>query len=289
MDKTNPSIFYESVQYVKITSFFRCFRMRILITNDDGINARGLWSLVERLKEIGDITVIAPDREQSGVGTSISFHHPIRLTRIHEKIPGIDTYTVEGTPADSVIMAIRVVMKDGIDLVVSGINQGPNCGYDVFLSGTVGAALQGFFYSIPSIAVSMDSFDDSHFETGAAVASSVADYVISNKIKGKMLLNVNVPSLPLSGIRGIEVTRLGEKAYSAGIDTGNDGRHDYYWIRHRGADINAGDGTDMGALKSKKISVTPLRFSRTEWDIDIVDDIVRFVGERLLEKKSVVK
>ena len=119
--------------------------MRILVTNDDGINADGLWTLVAQLKEVGDVTVVAPDREQSGVGTSISFHNPIRLTRIHEKIRGIDTYSVEGTPADSVIMAVKVVMKDGIDLVVSGINQGPNCGYDVFLSGTVGAALQGFF------------------------------------------------------------------------------------------------------------------------------------------------
>jgi 5'-nucleotidase len=258
--------------------------MKILVTNDDGINADGLWALVGRLKDAGHVTVVAPDREQSGVGTSISFHHPIRLTKIHEKIRGIDTYSVEGTPADSVIMAIRVVMKEGIDLIVSGINQGPNCGYDVFLSGTVGAALQGFFYSIPSIAVSMSSFDDSHFETGAGVAAEVARYVVLHKIKGKMLLNVNVPSVALEKIKGVEITRLGEKTYSAGVETGNDGRHDYYWILHRAADVGAGSGTDTGALKHNKISITPLRFIRGEYDTGFVHDLALDVEKRLLNK-----
>ncbi|MBN1375240.1 MAG: 5'/3'-nucleotidase SurE [Dehalococcoidia bacterium] len=260
--------------------------MKILVTNDDGINADGLWSLVSHLKNIGQVTVVAPDREQSGVGTSISFHHPIRISRIHEKIPGIDTYTVEGTPADSVIMAIRVVMKEGIDMIVSGINQGPNCGYDVFLSGTVGAALQGFFYSIPSIAVSMNSFDDPKFETGASVAAAVADYVIKHKIKGKMLLNINVPSLPVREIKGVEATRLGEQIYAAGIDTGNDGRHDYYWILHRGTNMDAVDGTDMWALKNNKISITPLRFNRGEYNTDFVNQMVPVIARRILDKNK---
>jgi 5'-nucleotidase len=257
--------------------------MRILVTNDDGVNADGLWALVEQLKEIGRVTVVAPDREQSGVGTSISFHDPIRLTKIHEKIPGIDTYSVEGTPADCVIMAIRVVMKEGIDMVVSGANQGPNCGYDVFLSGTVGAALQGFFYAIPSIAVSVGSFIEPHFETGAKVAAMAAKYVVAHKIKGKMLLNVNVPSVPLQKIKGVEVTRLGGKTYSAGIEIGNDGRHDYYWIMHRGADVDAGSGTDMGALKHNKVSITPLRFIRGEYDTKFVPDLAQEIERRLLK------
>lgn len=259
--------------------------MKILVTNDDGINADGLWALAGQLKETGRVTVVAPDREQSGVGTSISFHHPIRLTRVHDKIPGIDTYTVEGTPADSVIIAIRVVMKAGIDLIVSGINQGPNCGYDVFLSGTVGAALQGFFYSIPSIAVSMSSFIEPHFETGAKVAASVAGYVVSHKMKGKMLLNVNVPSVPLDKLKGVEVTRLGEKTYSAGVETGNDGRNDYYWIKHRGKDVGAGPGTDMGALKDNRVSVTPLRFIPGEYDTGFAKDLAHEVQGRLSNNK----
>jgi 5'-nucleotidase len=269
---------------IKLRGLPVVFRMKILVTNDDGINADGLWSLVSQLKKIGKVTVVAPDREQSGVGTSISLHDPIRVTKIHEKIPGIDTYSVEGTPADCVIMAIRVVMKQGIDLVVSGINQGPNCGYDVFLSGTVGAALQGFFYSIPSIAASMNSFDEPHFETGARITSAVAEYVVGHKITGKMLLNVNIPALPLKEVRGIEVTRLGEKSYSAGIQTGNDGRRDYYWILHRGTDVGVTKGTDMWALKHKMVSVTPLRFSRGEWGTEFVDQMVPAVAGKVLNK-----
>ncbi|MCX6005053.1 MAG: 5'/3'-nucleotidase SurE [Chloroflexi bacterium] len=260
--------------------------MKILVTNDDGINAEGLWALVSELKEVGSVTVVAPDREQSGVGTSISFHHPIRLTRIHEKIHGIDTYTVEGTPGDSVIMAIKIVMKDGIDLVVSGINQGPNCGYDVFLSGTVGAALQGFFYSIPSIAVSMSAFVEPRFETGARVARELAGYVKSKGITGKMLLNVNVPNLPLEEIRGIDITRLGEKIYSAGVETGHDGRRDYFWILHRGTDVELGSGTDIWAIQHKRISITPLRFNRSEYSTEFVHEMATIIAGRLLPRKS---
>ena len=262
--------------------------MNILVTNDDGVNAEGLWALVGELKSIGNVTVVAPDREQSGVGTSISFHHPIRITKIHEKIPGIDTYSVEGTPADCVIMAIKVVMKQGIDMVVSGINQGPNCGYDVFLSGTVGAALQGFFYSIPSLAISTDSFEDPHFETGARVARELVEYVKTKKLTGKMLLNVNVPNIPLDRIQGIDVTRLGEKIYSAGVETGNDGRHDYYWILHRAVDAGVNKGTDLWAIKHKKISITPLRFSKNEWNTEFVQDMAPEIAGRLLNKKLII-
>jgi 5'-nucleotidase len=259
--------------------------LKILVTNDDGVNADGLWTLVDWLKDVGDVTVVAPDREQSGVGTSISFHHPIRLTRIHEKIHGIATYAVEGTPADCVIMAIKVTMKDGIDLVVSGVNQGPNCGYDVFLSGTVGAALQGFFYSIPSIAISMDAFAQPKFETGARVAREMAAYIKEKGIKGKMLLNVNVPDLDLHDIQGMDVTKLGEKVYSAGIETGNDGRHEYYWILHRAVDTEDVSGTDLWALKHRRISVTPLRFNRKEYSTEFVHEMVPAVCRRLLGKK----
>ena len=259
--------------------------MKILVTNDDGVNADGLWTLVDWLKDAGDVTVVAPDREQSGVGTSISLHHPIRLTRIHEKIHGIETYAVEGTPADCVIMAVKVAMTQGIDLVVSGINQGPNCGYDVFLSGTVGAALQGFFYSIPSIAVSMDTFAQPKFETGARMAREMADYVREKGIKGKMLLNVNVPDLDMRDIQGMDVTKLGEKVYSAGIETGNDGRHEYYWILHRAVDAEDVSGTDLWALKHRRISVTPLRFNRSEYSTEFVHEMVPALCRRLLGKK----
>lgn len=259
--------------------------MNILVTNDDGINADGLWTLANELRNVGNVTVVAPDREQSGVGTSISFHHPIRVTRIRDKIYGINTYSVEGTPADSVIMAIKVVMQGGIDLVVSGINQGPNCGYDIFISGTVGAALQGFFYCIPSIAVSVAAFEEPNFGVGAIVARELARYVRDRHITGKMLLNVNVPNLAIDEIRGIDVTRLGGKIYSAGIEAGHNGRHDYYWILHRGTDVELGSGTDIWSLEHNRISITPLRFSRSEYNTEFVHEMIPVITDRLLEKR----
>lgn len=263
--------------------------MNILVTNDDGVNADGLWSLVDKLKDIGDITVVAPDREQSGVATSMTLHDPIRITKLYEKVAGIDTYSVEGTPADCVIMAIKVIMKGKwIDMVVSGVNPGPNCGYDVFLSGTVGAALQGFFYSIPSIAISVDSFQDPCFQTGAQVAREMVKYLKEKEHKSRMLLNVNVPSIALEVIRGIDVTRLGEKVYSAGIEKGNDGRHDYYWIQHNAVDVGVKEGTDLWAIKHKKISITPLRFSKSEWSTEFVKDMAPVLAGRLLNKNIIV-
>jgi 5'-nucleotidase len=276
------------VIYDKITRFLRGVRLKILVTNDDGVNAAGLWALAESLRAIGDVTVVAPDREQSGVGTSMSFHHPVRLTKIHEKIAGIDTYSVEGTPADCVILAIKVIMTGGIDLVVSGINQGPNCGYDVFLSGTVGAALQGFFYSIPSMAVSVNSFADPHFETGARVAAAIVGYLTEHKKTGKMLLNVNVPSLPITELKGVDVTRLGEKAYSAGIDIGNDGRRDYYWIRHRGKDVGVTNGTDLWALEHDRISITPLRFSPGEYSTEFVHEMAPEISRQVIARETLI-
>ncbi len=261
--------------------------MKILVTNDDSVNAPGLWSLAAVLQEVGEVTVVAPDREQSGVATSMSLHSPIRIKQLHEKIAGIPTWSVEGTPADCVILAIKVIMKDQwVDMVVSGLNPGPNCGYDVFLSGTVGAALQGFFYSIPSIAVSVDSFEEPYFETGALVAAEMVRYLKEKEHKSRMLLNVNVPSLPLEDIRGIDVTRLGEKVYSAGVEKGNDGRYDYYWIHHNASDANVINGTDLYALKHRKISITPLRFSRSEWDTGFVQDLAPAIAGRLLNKKT---
>lgn len=261
--------------------------MKILVTNDDSVNAPGLWSLAAVLQEIGEVTVVAPDREQSGVATSMSLHSPIRIKQLHEKIAGIPTWSVEGTPADCVVLAIKVIMKDQwIDMVVSGLNPGPNCGYDVFLSGTVGAALQGFFYSIPSIAVSVDSFEEPYFETGALVAAEMVRYLKEKEHKSRMLLNVNVPSLPLEDIRGIDVTRLGEKVYSAGVEKGNDGRYDYYWIHHNASNANVVNGTDLYALKHRKISITPLRFSRSEWDTGFVQDMAPDIAGRLLDKKT---
>ena len=145
--------------------------MRILVTNDDGIAAPGLWALVEELRSIAEVIVVAPDREQSGVGTSVTLHQPLRVRQVTPIVPGIETHVVEGTPADSVIIALRMVLRDRLDLVVAGINEGSNLGTDVLISGTVGAAFQGYFHGLSAIAVSVASFDNLHFGPACRIVS----------------------------------------------------------------------------------------------------------------------
>lgn len=232
--------------------------MKILVTNDDGVHADGLWALVKQLRDLGTVTVVAPDRDQSGSGTSVTLRHPLRLSKIMPPLEGIDAYSVEGTPADSVILALRLAMKGGVDLVVAGINEGPNLGDDVFISGTVGAAFQGHFYGIPSIAISVAAFESLHFDVAAELAKFLAGEVADNNLSGKLLLNVNIPNLPREKIEGIEVTSLGEREYSDSIEPGHDGKRQYYWITRGKPEWHSAPGTDAWALKQNRISITPL-------------------------------
>jgi len=137
--------------------------LKILAINDDGVYSPGLWAAVEALRDVAEVVVVAPDREQSGVGTAITLSQPIRATKVVPRVSGIDTYAVEGTPSDSAIVALESLIEGPVDLVVSGINQGANMGNDVFISGTMGAALQGFFRDIPAIAISVAALRDVHF------------------------------------------------------------------------------------------------------------------------------
>lgn len=233
--------------------------MRILVTNDDGVYAEGLWALVKELKQVGTVVVVAPDREQSAVGTSVTLHHPLRMKEVQTKIRGVQTYSVEGTPADSVIIGLQLVAKDGIDLVVSGINEGINLGNDVFISGTVGAALQGYFYDIPSIAVSAAFVDgDVMFDAAAKMGRLLAERVKQKSLNQKLLLNVNVPHLPFEMIRGVELTRPGHRSYHDGIEKGHDGKRDYYWIVRGEPVWDEKEGTDIWAIRKGKVSITSL-------------------------------
>ncbi len=229
--------------------------MKILVTNDDGIEAPGLWALAEQLASVGEIAVFAPAGEQSGVGTAISLHRSVGLSRVDPRIPGVPAYAVDGTPGDSVILGLEV-LKD-VGLVVSGINTGANMGCDVLLSGTVGAALQGYIHGIPSLAVSIQSRDDCRFESAARVAGLLARRVYGNGT-GPILLNVNVPNLPLKEIKGIELTRVGKGGFSTAITMGRDGGWEQYKIAV-GKPWWAGDaGTDIHAVENARVSITPL-------------------------------
>jgi 5'-nucleotidase len=230
--------------------------MKILVTNDDGIQAPGLWALAEQLAAVGEIVVFAPAQEQSGVGTAISLHRSVGLSKVETKLPGVPAFAVDGTPGDSVILALEV-MKD-IGLVVSGINTGANMGCDVLLSGTVGAALQGYIHGIPSVAVSIQARQEFHFEVAARVAGLLARR-IANDGAVPILLNVNVPNLPQHEIKGIELTRVGKGGFSTAITMGRDGSWDKYKISI-GKPWWSGDvGTDIHAVENARISITPLQ------------------------------
>jgi 5'-nucleotidase len=231
--------------------------LNILVTNDDGIYADGLWSVVKELKKVGKVTVVAPDRDQSGAGTSVTLRLPLRLSQLKSPVEGVTSYKVEGTPADAVIMALRVAMKDGIDLVVSGINEGSNLGNDVFISGTVGAAVQGYAYGIPSMAVSVSGFGNLTYDVAARITGLLADSFKNNELPKKVCLNVNLPNLPEDEITGIELTSLGDRSYVDRVDYGHDGKREYYWIVRGIPEWSVAPGTDVWALEQNKISIMP--------------------------------
>lgn len=231
--------------------------LNILVTNDDGVNADGLWKLVQVLAEIGTVTVVAPDRDQSGVGTSVTFRHPLRLNTVKSPVKGVRAFSIDGTPGDCVILALRYTIKSKVDVIVSGINEGPNLGNDFFISGTVGGALQGYFYDIPAIAISVAAFEDVHFDEAAKLAAKLAKAFNEGQLPSKMLLNVNLPNLPQEHIQGVEITKLGERRYSDGIETGHDGKRHYYWIVRGVAEWAVEPGSDIWALEQNKVSVTP--------------------------------
>ena len=238
--------------------------MKILVVNDDGIAAPGLRALAESLKSVGEVVVVAPDREQSGVGCSVTLHQAVRSTPVASLVDGVDTYAVEGTPGDSVILATSTLVKEPIDLVVSGINSGSNLGNDVLVSGTVGAAFHGYFRRIPSIALSVISLTDIYLDAASRLASLLALRVKEGILPKEILLNVNLPNKPIDEIKGVLVTRLSGNSYSEVVEEGKDIRRRYYWINRARPVWQMEEGTDVWAVQNDYISVTPIHSNLTD-------------------------
>jgi len=232
--------------------------MRILITNDDGIFAPGLWTLAKELKNIAQVVVVAPDREQSAIGTAVTLRQPLRAQRVSPIVPEVETYSVAGTPADSVILALGKLVKNKVDLVISGINQGPNLGDDVLISGTVGAALQGYLCGFPALAISVAAVDSLHLDDAARLAVLLARKIDSNSLPTDILLNVNLPDLPLAKIKGIKITRLASGGYTNTIEEGFDGKREYYWVVRQKVNTDTDRKTDVWAIDQGNISITSL-------------------------------
>jgi len=232
--------------------------MKILVTNDDGIFAQGLWILVKELRKIAQVIVVAPDREQSAIGTAVTLRQPLRAQRITPVVPGVETYSVEGTPADSVILALGKLVKNKVDLVVSGINQGPNLGDDVLISGTVGAALQGYLHGLPALAISAGAVGSLYLDTAAKLTALLAKRTSSNALSTNIFLNVNLPNLPLAKIRGVKITRLASESHTDTVEEGYDGRQKYYWLVRQKINKDIDKKTDIWAIEQGNISITPL-------------------------------
>lgn len=229
--------------------------MRILVTNDDGIFAEGLWALVGELKGIADIIVVAPDREMSAIGTAVSLHQPVRARRVTPKVDGVETYAVEGTPADSVILALGKLAREGVDLVISGINRGANLGDDVLISGTVGAALQASLHGFPAFAVSLALGDNPNFGEAAKFAALLARRFNANALPADTCLNVN---LPPGKIRGVRVTYAAHKSHTDAIEERYDNGRQHYWLVRQRVNKSLDERTDIWAIEQGNISISPL-------------------------------
>jgi len=237
--------------------------VRILISNDDGYRARGIIALREALKGLGDLTVVAPDRNRSGASNSLTLDVPLRVAQSEP-----DVYYVQGTPTDCVHLAISGLFPFEPDMVVSGINDGSNLGDDVLYSGTVAAATEGRFLGKPAVAISLNTDGlrgDSarHFETGAHFARVIVERLQADPY-GRAVLNVNVPNIPIAAVKGIKVTRLGNRHRAEAVMRAEDPRgRPVYWIGPAGAGQDAGPGTDFHAVSEGFVSVTPLTVDLT--------------------------
>ena len=238
--------------------------MRLLLSNDDGVLAHGLACLERAARPLGDVTVVAPDREQSATSHSLTLHHPLRPVQLGEH-----RWQVDGTPTDCVMLAIEALMPARPDWVLSGINHGPNMGEDVLYSGTVAAAMEGLSLGVPSIAVSyagrLTGSDGSPLDDQVDTLSRLLAHLVAlPEFPKHTLLNVNLPPIPSADVRGVKLTRLGRRTFSDSIAKMKDpwGRP-IYWIGGGSVTWTAEEGTDINAIREGYISVTPLHLDVT--------------------------
>jgi 5'/3'-nucleotidase len=246
----------------------------ILVTNDDGVYSPGIQVLAKRLREIDKVVIVAPDRERSAAGHSMTLHRPLLIEEVKESM-----YSVNGTPTDCVNIAVKGLLKEVPKLVVSGINKGPNLGDDVTYSGTVAGAIEGILLGIPSFAISIAAREDFRFAEAAEVAFHTATRIVQDGLPAGTLLNINVPNVPVDKIEGTLITRLGKRIYHQMTVERVDPRgKKYYWIGGGEPDWEREEGTDLDAVDRKFVSITPLHLDMTDYS--------SFDGLRSMEKMS---
>ena len=231
--------------------------MKILVTNDDGIHAEGLWTLVRELKKIAGVTVVAPDGERSAIGTAVTLFEPLHVNEVRAPEEGVTAYAIDGSPSDCVILGLGKLITDKVDMVVSGINPSLNLGEDVYISGTVGAAMQGYFRGLPALAVSAPPGSTNGLKAGACIAAALVKKMATNN-PARIFLNMNVPDLPLEEIRGVRITRLARSSHINSVaEEAGDNYKQYRLVRER-VEESGSDGTDIQAIVQGYISITAL-------------------------------
>jgi 5'-nucleotidase len=237
--------------------------MRILLSNDDGVNAIGLSVLAKSLQSLADITVIAPERDRSAVSNSLTLDLPLRIAKQENGF-----FAVNGTPADAVHLALTGYLDHLPDMVIAGINSNSNLGDDVLYSGTVAAAMEGRFLGYPAMAISLGCARPigNHYETAGKIARILFQKLLELPLPKDTLLNVNVPDLPFDKIKGIKVTRLGHRHMAENIVESQDAQgKTIYWIGPAGAEQDAGPGTDFHAINQGYVSITPIKTDLTDY------------------------
>ena len=248
--------------------------MHFLVSNDDGIEARGIQVLSERMRALGKVTLVAPDKNCSGASNSLTLDSPVRIDEIGDR-----TYRVRGTPTDCVHIALTGLLEKDPDIVVSGINAGANLGDDVIYSGTFAAAMEGRFLGLPAIAVSLVFTDrPRHYETAAEAVGLLVQRLKSDPLPADTILNINVPDIPWEELRGLEVTRLGHRHRAEPVIKMDDPRgRPMYWIGQAGEGDDAGPGTDFDAVNRGYISITPIHVDLTRYQA--LEQVAGWVSE----------
>jgi 5'-nucleotidase len=248
--------------------------MRILLSNDDGVHAQGIRTLADKLSDLGEIIIVAPDRNRSAASNSLTLETPLRVTEIEPHV-----YSVQGTPTDCVHFALNELMKGNLpDLVLAGINHGANLGDDTLYSGTVAAAMEGHFLGVQSVAFSL--VGNHNFDTAAQVARNIVEKHQLTPIPTNRLINVNIPDVPVKELKGTLITRLGARHHSENMIKQKDPRgHDIFWLGPPGQEQDAGEGTDFFAIEHGYVSITPLQVDLT------AHESIPSMGQWLTRKK----
>ena len=238
--------------------------LKILVSNDDGIDAPGIFALVQELKKIATVSVVAPDKQQSAVGHAITMNYPLRAIPFRKNNEFFG-YAVEGTPADAVKLGVRFLLKEPPDMIVSGINHGSNTAISVIYSGTVSAATEGTILGIPSIAVSLTTYEEPDFSYAARFAARLALIVAEKGLPPGTLLNVNVPSIPENHIRGVVLTKQGNSKWDDTFDVRRDpANREYFWLTGKLLVTDVDPDADQIAIRNGFVSVTPIRYDLTD-------------------------